>query len=337
MTTLMRSAAVAAVGLFVAFGTVGCDDNHGGGGGTTTTSLAITTTTSGVTTTTSGVTTTTSGATTTTVAGPSHLECAVTWGLSNAVSIGALQFDTNYSAAGGQMEGTADQVICTKLVGDLVTFNDDDAAQNLSAAFVSLAGFSGPVDVMKCNFNTPNNDLTPPVAGDFVVTIKDATDPNLQPVTADVAVNNINCVEVGGGTTTTVSTSTTSTTTGGGATFRIDFAMADAVTVGALQFEVDYAGANGGFNGSADTVQCTKDNGDLVTFNDDEANTNLIQAFVSLAGFAGPNAALSHCTFTSNGGTPAASAFVVTVKDATDPNLAPISPLPTINVTVTAQ
>jgi len=341
MTTLMRSAAVAAVGLVVALASLGCDDTGtngggGGGGGTTTTSTSSTTT--------PGATTTTVPGTTTTTIGPSHLECAITWSATNTVTLGALQFDTNYSTAGGQMEGVGDAVVCSKLAGDLVTFNDNDAGKILSAAFVSLSGMVAPTDLMKCNFNTPTNDLTAPVASDFVITIVDATDPDTNPVSATVVVTDINCVVVPGpnGTTTTTptvttSTVTTSTTIPPAAGFTISFTMADAVTIGALQFTVNYAAANGEFDGLAGAVACTKAAGDLVTFNDEDANKTLNQAYVSLSGFSGPNVLLANCNFTSNGGTPAPSDFVVTVQDATDPAVTPISPLPTINVGVVAK
>jgi hypothetical protein len=308
--------------------------------------LATTTTVPGGTTTTiPGGTTTTLGPTTTTTAGGGvcHLECAVTWGVPETVTLGALQFDTDYSGANGQFEGSADQVVCTDLTGSLATFNDNDAQQKLSAGFISLGGIVCPKDVMRCNFNTAPGNTTQPQASDFVVTVLDSTDPNLNPVTATAPVNAIQCTQVcTGGTTTTVSTSTTTggsttTTTGGGPQFTIGFVMAEAVNVGALQFAVDYAGAPGGFNGAADTVACTDQTGSLASFNDIEASSTLNAGFISLGGFSGPDKLLANCTFTQTGGSaPVPGDFAVTVTDATDPSLNPITPFPTVNVTVTA-
>jgi hypothetical protein len=263
--------------------------------------------------------------------------------VTNAVTLGALQFDVNYTSAQGEFEGSADQVVCVDLTGSLASFNDDDAARTLSAGLISIAGFSGPRDVVRCNFNTPNGDITDPVAGDYAITVIDATDPQLNPVTANVGVSTIVCTQVGGGgsstttntTNTTVTTSTTTTTGGGGGNaFDIGFNLVEAVNVGALQFTVGYSGAPGGFDGAADQVQCTDATGSLASFNDDEASTTLSAGFISLGGFTGPRL-VATCNFTSTGAAPVPGNFTITVVDAAQPDLTPITPLPTINVTVT--
>jgi hypothetical protein len=265
----------------------------------------------------------------------------VTFGVTNTVTIGALQIDVDYTNAQGDFEGTGDQVICIDLTQSLPAFNDNDATRTLSAGFISIAGFSGPRDVARCNFNTPDGDITDPVAGDFAITVVDATDPALNTVTVNMAVNNIVCTQVGGGTTTTTGTptttsgGTTTTTTGGGGTaFDIAFSLVEAVNVGALQYNVDYSAAGGGFDGAGDTVQCTDSTGSLPAYNDAEGTTTLSVGLINLGGFTGPRL-VTTCSFTSTGGTPTAGDFVVTVEDAATPTLVPIVPLPTISVAVT--
>jgi len=336
MRTFTRSAAVA-VGLFAILGSVGCDDEGGGGGppNTTLTTVTVTTTSSTVTTTTVSTTTTTTGG------GGNSLACAVTWGVSNDVTLGALQFDTSYTNAQGEFEGSADQVVCTDLTGSLASFNDVDAERRLSAGLISLGGIDAPRDVIRCNFNTPSGDTTPPVAGDFAITVIDATDPSLNPVTATMAITDITCTPVGGGTTTTAPATTTTapvttTTGGGGSVFTIGFNLVDAVNIGALQFSVDYSGAPGGFDGAADQVECFDRTSSLASFNDDEGTTTLNAGLINLAGFSGPRLVVE-CNFTSTGTAPVAGDFAVTVEDAAQPDLTPISPLPTVSVAVTAQ
>jgi len=120
--------------------------------------------------------------------------------------------------------------------------------------------------------------------------------------------------------------------------FKISFAMDDAVTFGSLQLAIDYADANGGFDGDGKAVQCTnKIDGTLFVINDMGASSTVKAAWLSVAGVAGPNKLLLDCNFTSNGGAPAPTQFVVTVVDVGDPNADPIMPSPTISVTVTPQ
>jgi hypothetical protein len=260
--------------------------------------------------------------------------------VTNTATLGALQIDIGYANAQGEFEGSADQVVCADQTGSLSSFNDNDANRTLSAGFISIAGFTTPADIVRCNFNTPNGDLTDPVAGDFTLTVVDATDPQLNPVSVTLAVNNITCTTVGGGTTVTTVTSTTVTSTTvttvpSGNSFDITFNLVEAVTVGALQFSVNYSGAPGGFDGAADTVQCTDSTSSLASFNDNEATTTLTAGFINLGGFTGPRA-VATCNFTSTGAAPVAGDFTVTVEDAAQPDLTPITPLPTINITVAA-
>ncbi len=152
------------------------------------------------------------------------------------------------------------------------------------------------------------------------------------------------CTNASSESTTTTTGATTTTTTGGTTTtlppaqFDIVFQLDDAVTVGALGFDVDYTAAPGDFVGSGGdagaggTLECSSlAAGALATFNDDDAGT-LSAGYIALGGITGP-ADLATCVFQQSGPTaPVAGDFTITVTDASDTSLAPISPLPTVSV-----
>jgi hypothetical protein len=275
--------------------------------------------------------------TTTTIGGPSF-DCVVTFGVTNVETLGALQYDTDYSAASGGFDGAAGAVECTRLAGDFAAFNDIEASTTLSSAFISAAGFTGPIDVASCNFTSTNGGLA---AGDFTITITDQSKPDFTPANATVAITNVVCT---GGTTTTTTgpTSTTSTTTGTNTTtttggpgtlYNVAFDLTDAVTAGALQFEVNYSAAGGQFTGTGAAVSCTSPlsaGGAFVSFNDVEASTQLNFAAVAIAGFTGPTT-VANCEFDAPAA-PNAGDFAITVVDASAPDLSPIVPLPTVTV-----
>jgi hypothetical protein len=337
--------ACAAIAAFLVLGSTGCDDNDnrfiigsttlGPPGSTTTTSTTSTTSTTMTTTTTMGA-----------GGGPS---CTIDISQTSGETLGSLQWNTDYSGAGGGFTGSADMVDCTSplsAAGAIVTFNDDEAALTLRTGIISLAGFTGPTVVASCTFaNCADPD---PVAGDFALTLVDAADPSFNPQTPTLAITNITCTppapaapECAGATTTTSTTSTTTTSTtttstvgGGGASYTIVMEVVEAQSYGALQWNVDYSSAAGGFAGSADMVACTSPlsaAGAIVTFNDDEAASTLRTGIISLSGFNGP-ATVASCTFDSTGGAPVAGDFAITTIDASDPSLMPIAPLPTIQI-----
>ena len=152
------------------------------GGSTTTTTVGGTTTTTvgGTTTTTvGGTTTTTVGGTTTTTVPTGGTVWNIEMTVDDAANFGALQFTNVYS--GGQFVGMAGAVSCTSPLsagGAFVTFNDEDATTTLNMAAVALAGFTGPTIVANCDFDA----AVMPVAGDFVITVVDASDPALMPI-----------------------------------------------------------------------------------------------------------------------------------------------------------
>jgi hypothetical protein len=147
------------------------------GGSTTTVPGGSTTTTVG-----GSTTTTVGGGTTTTTTGGSANLYDVTFDMADAgTAVGALQFEVAYASAGGQFVGAADSVDCDSALtsgGAFVTFNDEDGTTTLNFAAVALSGFSGPSTVARCTFDAP----VAPSAGDFVVTVVDASDTALAPI-----------------------------------------------------------------------------------------------------------------------------------------------------------
>ncbi len=310
---------------------------------TTVTTVTSSTTTSSLGPTTSSTTTTTIPIVTTTLG---DIPCQITFGVTNADSYGALSYDVDYSSAPGTFDGTAGAVACTTLAGDFGAFNNCKTPggcpplsfKELSTAIISAGGFATPANTSRCAFT----GSAVPVAGDFVITVTDATRPDFTPTTANVAVTDITCeppidttttsTTVTSTTVTTVTSSTTTTTTGTSGNFAIQFTMGDSGgPVGALQFEVNYSGAPGGFIGSADAVACTRQAGDFGAFNDNDAGL-LTAAYVSITGFTGP-INIAACNFASTGGTPVAGDFVITVTDASRPDLTPIAPPPAVTIT----
>jgi hypothetical protein len=351
MTTWMRNLSVLGVAVFLAVASTGCDDdsNHGNNGSTTTTTSSTTTTAGATTTTSTSSTSTTSvtvttvtSTTTTTIGNVGQCACEVTFGVTNNETLGALQYDTSYAGVGGGFDGTAGAVDCTKLAGDFAAFNDIEAETKLSSAFISAAGFTGPIDVARCRYTRPGT--TEPVAADFPITITDQSKPDFSPASATVEVTNVGCLCSGGGTTTTTTGVVTTTTTtgngtttttagGGGNLYNVAIDLADAVTAGALQFEVDYSAAGGQFTGSGASVSCTSPlsaGGAFVSFNDVDASTQLNFAAVAIAGFTGPTT-VANCEFDAPAA-PNAGDFTITVVDASAPDLSPIVPFPSVTV-----
>ena len=155
-------------------------------------------TTSTQSTTTSSVpieTSTTTFTTTTTTLPALPNKCDVTLALTDAVTIGALQLDVDYSQADGGFAGTGAAVQCESLAGDgLGAFHDDDFGERLTAGLASVAGIAGPVSLARCTFDAGPVD---PVAQDFTIAVTEAKDPDSNPVTANVSIADITCAGCG--------------------------------------------------------------------------------------------------------------------------------------------
>lgn len=110
----------------------------------------------------------------------------------------------------------------------------------------------------------------------------------------------------------------------------IGFELTDAVTVGALQIEVENKGA-GRFVGDADGVACeTLIEGALSSYNHVSAEKTLKAAYVAVKGFTGP-ARFAQCKYD---GTATPADFKVTLKDASTPDLTDVTPTPVVKVVV---
>jgi hypothetical protein len=245
---------------------------------TTTTSTTSTTNTIETTTTTN--TTSTTVTTSTTLPGE-EFNCTILFRLADDVTPGSLQFETDYANAPGEFLGLGGQVECSDLVDDsIASFNDCDTSactffpakeDVLIAGIVVVDGFTGPTNLAQCTFRASG---TAPEASDFVITVTEASEPDLDLISPlpDVIITEIDCEQ--GPTTTIVTTTTTlvgptttlgpttTTTVPDGAvnytvTFRLDSATGET-GVGALQWTTNYSAADGSIVGSGATSSCAK-------------------------------------------------------------------------------
>ncbi|MFN2425572.1 MAG: hypothetical protein ABR587_03895 [Candidatus Binatia bacterium] len=110
----------------------------------------------------------------------------------------------------------------------------------------------------------------------------------------------------------------------------VGFELTEPPPVGALQYDVQYAG-EGRFVGDADAVACeTKIEGALSSYNHIVDQKMLRAAFVSVKGFGGP-IRVSQCQFQGN---VKVEDFTITVRDSSSPDLTPLDPAPSIKVVI---
>ena len=323
-------------------GFIDCDDENceysplcGGDGTTTTTTVD------------SSTTTTTSLSTTTTL--PIVTEtCTIRYRMTTGITVGSMQWETDYSAAPGVIRGSGSSTRCTNITpGALAAFDDNDQTKTLSAGLVSLTGFTGPVDLVECKFDA-FDDVQ---ASDFDITVIEATDLDIEPIVPlpSVIVQSVECIPAtttttitGGSTTTTLDGGDTTTTTldgGGTTTTTLDGGGTTTTTVpdndpgnlrfrllsasaplGALQFTVNYTGASGEFEGSGAAVTCIgKIEGALFAPNDKDGQRELSLGIIALDAFSAP-VDVASCVFvpTNENDPPVPSDFVITIEDATD-------------------
>ena len=107
---------------------------------------------------------------------PAGPTMTVAFELDGAAPIGALQIDIAYVGE-GRFVGDADAVACeTKIDGALSSYNHIVDQKTLRAAFVAVKGFAGPIRLGECKFQGAAK------AGDFTVTVRDSSSPELSPV-----------------------------------------------------------------------------------------------------------------------------------------------------------
>jgi hypothetical protein len=263
-----------------------------------------------------------------------QLDCSFTIHLDDAVSVGSLQYDVDYSGTGGALNGSGGSVECTDLTGSIATFFDDDAGM-LDAAYLSFVGFNGPTDLATCNMTA----ATVPNPIDFAATVTDGSDPFTTPFNPlpSASVTNISCTggtttTMGGSTTTTTTTTSTTSTTFPGSPFCwVRVSMTTNEALGSLQYDLGYAGVNGEFEGSSNGVTCENlVAGTISTMADNDVD-NVGVAIISLSAFAGPTD-VTRCVWLPYGADPVTNDFTITVVDASDTGAQPVVPLPVLDI-----
>jgi hypothetical protein len=104
-----------------------------------------------------------------------------------------------------------------------------------------------------------------------------------------------------------------------GRLYNVTIRVFSATTLAALQFDVDYGAADGGFEGMDASVSCSSAVTGSTFVRDSDADATLIVAFLPNVGseIVGP-ADLMTCRFSRATGTPATTSFTVTVVAAVD-------------------
>ena len=322
----------------------GADDFCGETPPTTTVSTSSSTTTSN---TEPPTTSTTSTSTTSTTTLPQQTtRCDITFSVTSSPPggvLGALSFDTVYPPD-SNFDGADAAVNCMPLAGGvLASFNNQEGNNTLLTGIIGIPGLSAPGDVSQCVYLSASGV---PTAADFAITVTDAnTGTSDVTATTTVEITAIACDDTPVTTTTAPSTSSsssststsstlTTTTTNGGSLAQYDvfFAIAEAATYGALQWQTNYAAAPGTFIGSGDQVDCALVPAaqTLNAFNDIEAESNLNVGIIALFGFtttAGEE--IVRCGF-EGASMPVAGDFAITVQDSSDTGGQPLAATITI-------
>lgn len=154
--------------------------------------------------------------------------CVFNLSLTSGTDINNLDLTVDYSATGGNVEGTPTNPQCGRGLGGqaFASFNDNDEASVLTMSVIRLSYFSAPALLAGCRIFY---DSVPPVPGDFLVSIsnagRDGEDNNVVPKPT-VIVTSVECPgQLPNGTTTT-------TTLGTGAD-RCGFPVTDGARPGA--------------------------------------------------------------------------------------------------------
>jgi hypothetical protein len=115
----------------------------------------------------------------------------VTFGIDDVVDLSAISFDVDYSAAPGDFVGAADAVQCVASDTPAVSgvFNDQEVDRVLIAAIITANAIAAPTDLAVCDFL----GSLPPIDLDFTISVREAFDVTLAPVTVPVVVRSIVC------------------------------------------------------------------------------------------------------------------------------------------------
>ncbi len=128
------------------------------------------------------------------------------------------------------------------------------------------------------------------------------------------------------GPTSTTTNTTVSTTTTTLPVCSVTFGVTTSESLGALQYEVNYAAANGEFVGEGFAVSCLSlVTAAAATFSDNDLGRVLGTAIIREAAFVGP-VDVARCSFATNDQTISAAKFGTTLIDATTPDFLPVTP-----------
>jgi cysteine-rich repeat protein len=139
-------------------------------------------------------TTTSVTSTTTSTEELSERSCDITFRLGGNATIGSLDWQVLYHNASGEFAGSAGLVECQTLpAGTLAIYNDKESENRILAALINPAGIATPATIARCRFVPEGND--DPVAGDFSVSVKKATNLLLQDIqpTPSMTISKIEC------------------------------------------------------------------------------------------------------------------------------------------------
>jgi hypothetical protein len=138
--------------------------------------------------------------------------CVVLLSMTDGAEVGNLDLTVDYDGLDGDVEGSGSNPVCRRALSGsaFVAFNDNDLTRKLLVSVIRLTNFSAPVPLVGCRVFY---DTNVPVAGDFVVTVTNASsggsDEQILPK-PKVKVTSIECPgELPSATSTTTTTSTT--------------------------------------------------------------------------------------------------------------------------------
>ncbi|MFN2375553.1 MAG: hypothetical protein ABR538_03390 [Candidatus Binatia bacterium] len=144
--------------------------------------------------------------------------CVFTIAMTAGTDVNNLDFEVDYKAAVGNVEGTATRPECTRAINGqaFVSFHDDDENSILTGAVIRLTKFSAPITLAGCRIFYDSNE---PIPGEFIITVtnagRDGEDDNVMPKPT-MAVTTVECPGELPEVTTTTLPETTTTLPGGG-------------------------------------------------------------------------------------------------------------------------
>jgi cysteine-rich repeat protein len=118
------------------------------------------------------------------LAGPSTAlaqskQCTVQFTVTSATALGALQLGVDYAGAGDVGDFAVDG--CTIVPSGLTDVSIDAPSDELGVGWANTTAFNGPALFASCAFVLPDSTDPDPVAGDFVVSVEDASNADVPP------------------------------------------------------------------------------------------------------------------------------------------------------------